>query len=92
MANFPNEGYKLSITANAISITAASPTGVIRAAQTLQQLAEGYTDTGKPAALEALSMTDWPAFKVRGWMQDVGRSFLSVDELKRRSTSTPVSR
>lgn len=83
VANFPNEGYKLSITANAINITAASPTGVIRAAQTLQQLAEGYTDTGEPAALEALSMTDWPAFKVRGWMQDVGRSFLSVDELKK---------
>lgn len=83
VADFPNEGYKLSITANAINITAASPTGVIRAAQTLQQLAEGYTDTGEPAALEALSMTDWPAFKVRGWMQDVGRSFLSVDELKK---------
>lgn len=83
VANFPNEGYKLSITANAINITAASPTGVIRAAQTLQQLAEGYADTGEPAALEALSMTDWPAFKVRGWMQDVGRSFLSVDELKK---------
>lgn len=83
VANFPNEGYKLSITANAINITAASPTAVIRAAQTLQQLAEGYTDTGEPAALEALSMTDWPAFKVRGWMQDVGRSFLSVDELKK---------
>lgn len=83
VANFPNEGYKLSITANAINITAASPTAVIRAAQTLQQLAEGYADTGEPAALEALSMTDWPAFKVRGWMQDVGRSFLSVDELKK---------
>lgn len=83
VANFPNEGYKLSITANAINITAASPTAVIRAAQTLQQLAEGYADTGAPAALEALSMTDWPAFKVRGWMQDVGRSFLSVDELKK---------
>uniref|UniRef100_UPI004025FF32 family 20 glycosylhydrolase n=1 Tax=Prevotellamassilia timonensis TaxID=1852370 RepID=UPI004025FF32 len=83
VADFPNEGYKLSITANTINITAASPTAVIRAAQTLQQLAEGYTDTGAPAALEALSMTDWPAFKVRGWMQDVGRSFLSVDELKK---------
>lgn len=83
VADFPNEGYKLSITANAINITAVSPTGVIRAAQTLQQLAEGYTDTGAPAALEALNMTDWPAFKVRGWMQDVGRSFLSVDELKK---------
>ncbi len=83
VANFPNEGYKLSITANAINITAVTETGVIRAAQTLQQLAEGYADTGAPAALEALSMTDWPAFKVRGWMQDVGRSFLSVDELKK---------
>ena len=76
---FPDEAYKLVIATDAIQIQALTPTGVIRAAQTLQQLAEGYEGT---AQLETLSITDWPAFKVRGFMHDVGRSFLSMEELK----------
>ena len=76
---FPDEAYKLVIATDAIQIQALTPTGVIRAAQTLQQLAEGYEGT---AQLETLSITDWPAFKVRGFMHDVGRSFLSIEELK----------
>lgn len=81
LADFPNEAYALDISADAVAIKAVTPTGVIRAAQTLAQLAEGY-DGGMPA-LEALSMTDWPAFKLRGFMHDVGRSFVSFDELKK---------
>ena len=77
---FPDEAYSLEVSANAISIKALTTTGVIRAAQTLQQLAEGYEGT---AAIEALKITDWPAFKVRGFMHDVGRSFLSFEELKK---------
>lgn len=79
---FENEAYNLVITPNEVRIKAITPTGVTRAVQTLTQLAEGY-DKGEAPALEALTMTDWPAFKLRGWMQDVGRSFLSFDELKK---------
>ena len=79
VALFPNEAYRLSVSPDTISIEAVTPTGVIRAAQTLQQLAEGYRGT---PAIETLTLTDWPAFKVRGFMHDVGRSFLPVDELK----------
>ncbi len=75
---YENEAYTLEITANTINITAVTATGVIRAAQTLAQLAEGY-DGAK--ALEGLTMKDWPAFKLRGYMHDVGRSFISIDEL-----------
>ncbi len=75
---YDNEAYTLSITADAINITAVKPIGIIRAAQTLTQLAEGYEGT---PALEALTMTDWPAFKLRGYMHDVGRSYISTDEL-----------
>ena len=75
---YENEAYTLEITANAINITAVTATGVIRAAQTLAQLAEGYEGA---KALEGLTMTDWPAFKLRGYMHDVGRSFISIDEL-----------
>ena len=75
---YENEAYTLEITANEINITAVTATGVIRAAQTLTQLAEGWDGT---PALEALTMKDWPAFKLRGYMHDVGRSFISADEL-----------
>lgn len=79
VALFPDEAYQLSITTDAVVIRALNATGVIRAAQTLQQLAEGYEGT---PAWESAEITDWPAFKVRGFMQDVGRSFLNINELK----------
>lgn len=83
LANFENECYQISVNKDVIVIKAVTPIGVTRAAQTLTQMAEGYNSEGDTAAIEAVDITDWPAFKLRGWMQDVGRSFLSVDELKR---------
>ena len=80
LAGYDNEAYTLDITADAINITAVTKTGVIRAAQTLTQLAEGYEGT---PALETLTMTDWPAFKLRGYMHDVGRSFIEFETLKK---------
>ena len=77
---YENEAYTLEITADGINITAVTATGIIRAAQTLTQLSEGYAE-GEAKALEALTMKDWPAFKLRGYMHDVGRSFISTDEL-----------
>lgn len=79
LEGFPAEGYQLTVETDGITIRVLTPTGTIRAAQTLAQLAEGYDGT---PALETLSMTDWPAFKLRGLMHDVGRSFVSVDEIK----------
>ncbi|MCD8302331.1 MAG: beta-N-acetylhexosaminidase, partial [Prevotellaceae bacterium] len=73
------EAYSLSVTADKVIIRAVSNTGVTRAAQTLSQLAEGWDD--EEPQLEACSITDWPAFPLRGFMHDVGRSFISVDEL-----------
>lgn len=77
---YDNEAYTLEISANAIDIKAVTATGVIRAVQTLTQLAEGYEGAAK---LEALTMTDWPAFKLRGYMHDVGRSFIEFETLKK---------
>lgn len=81
LEGYDNEGYQLTVTENAIAIKAVKPIGVIRAAQTLAQLAEGY-ETGSEA-IETVEITDWSAFKLRGYMHDVGRSFISVDELKK---------
>ncbi|MBR1682466.1 MAG: beta-N-acetylhexosaminidase [Bacteroidaceae bacterium] len=79
LPGFENEGYRLSIAPNAVTITAGTRTGVIRAAQTLMQLAAA-TDG---ARLPGVTITDYPAFKLRGFMHDVGRSFISFEELKR---------
>ncbi len=81
LEGYDNEGYQLAVTENAIAIKAVKPIGVIRAAQTLAQLAEGYDEGGE--AIETVEITDWAAFKLRGYMHDVGRSFISVDELKK---------
>lgn len=78
LPDFPDEAYSISVSANNIQISALTPTGVIRAAQTLRQLAIGTT------AIEGVAIVDWPAFKLRGVMHDVGRSFISVDELKKQ--------
>ena len=74
---FDNEAYTITVTGDPINITAVKPIGVIRAAQTLAQLAEGY-DKGAEA-IETVEIKDWAAFKLRGYMHDVGRSFISVD-------------
>ena len=81
LEGYDNEGYQLNVTENAIVIKAVKPIGVIRAAQTLAQLAEGYEEG--QAAIETVEITDWAAFKLRGYMHDVGRSFISVEELKK---------
>ena len=78
LAGYENEGYRLSVGTDQITITAASKTGTIRAAQTLMQLAAA-TDGASIAGVE---IVDYPAFKLRGFMHDVGRSFVSFDELK----------
>ena len=80
LKGYENEAYTLHITANTIDITAVTNTGVIRAAQTLAQLAEGYPEN-QTKALEGLTMKDWPAFKLRGYMHDVGRSYIHASEL-----------
>ncbi|MBO7068164.1 MAG: family 20 glycosylhydrolase [Bacteroidaceae bacterium] len=79
LAGFDNEGYKLNVEADAITITAATKTGVIRAAQTLIQLAAASNGE----YIQGVDITDYPAFKLRGFMHDVGRSFISFDELKK---------
>jgi len=80
LPEYPDEAYRLTVNPDEVLIEATTPTGVIRATQTLMQMAEGY-ETSPNAALEAVTITDWPAFKLRGFMHDVGRSFVSTDEL-----------
>lgn len=74
------EAYKLRVTSKKIEIEAMTETGVYRAIQTLRQLTE---ERGKGIVVTGCEITDWPAFRIRGFMQDVGRTYISMDELKR---------
>ena len=74
-----DEAYILEVTRDKVRITAITALGVYRAHQTLQQL---VVQKGKKRYIEGCTITDYPAFRVRGFMQDAGRSYLSVQELK----------
>ena len=74
-----DEAYILEVTRDKVRITAITALGVYRAHQTLQQL---VVQKGKKRYIEGCTITDYPAFRVRGFMQDAGRSYLSIQELK----------
>jgi len=69
------EAYKLSITSDLISLKAYTDTGLYRGLQTLRQLYER-------GAWRARVILDWPAFPWRGFMMDVGRTYIPLEELK----------
>lgn len=79
-AKFQEEAYHLTVTGKRIILEATTPKGMYWGKQTLEQLK--YTKN-KKTYLPQCEITDWPAFRVRGFMHDVGRSFIPVEELKR---------
>ncbi len=72
------EGYILEINSSGIIINAVTQQGVFYALNTLKQL--GKKD-GRDYVLPFGRIIDWPAFRIRGFMHDVGRSFIPVDHL-----------
>lgn len=74
------EAYRLTVSRGKIEVEAVTRRGVYWAMQTLAQLQE---NRGKRVAFAGCEVTDWPAFRIRGFMQDVGRSYVSLEELKR---------
>ncbi len=79
-AKFQEEAYHLLITSKGILLEATTPKGMYWGRQTLEQL---KTTKNKKTYLPQCEITDWPAFRIRGFMHDVGRSFIPVEELKR---------
>lgn len=71
-----DEAYRLTVTNKKIHVRCGSSKGAYWAMQTLRQLHnEQY--------FKNCDIIDWPAFKIRGFMHDVARSFISLKELKR---------
>lgn len=79
-AKFQEEAYHLSITRKGILLEATTPKGMYWGRQTLEQLK--YTKN-KKTWVPQCDITDWPSFRIRGFMHDVGRSYIPLEELKR---------
>lgn len=76
-----DEGYKLSVMPNKITLIATKKAGIIYGLQTLFQTLPSVRTN---AALEVpiMEVTDYPRFKYRGMHLDVSRHFFSPDLIK----------
>ena len=76
------EGYKLQITPEKVLLTGGSEAGVFYGIQTIHKALPILKDGKGAAALPAGTVTDFPRFRYRGFMIDVGRHFFPVSYLK----------
>lgn len=72
----PAEGYILTASRGKVEITAKDKRGSIWAQQTLEQLKD---ENGQ---VPQVKITDWPAFSIRGFMHDLGRTYQTVETIK----------
>ncbi|MBS1500881.1 MAG: family 20 glycosylhydrolase [Bacteroidetes bacterium] len=73
-----DEAYDLTVDKQKVMITANTPYGIFDGIQTLLQLLRDSV------IVDDCDITDWPAFKWRGYMVDVGRNFQSVKLLEQQ--------
>lgn len=79
-AESQDEAYRLVVDKHNVNIYATGDAGLFRAKQTLEQLT---IERKGRKYVPVCDITDWPAFRVRGFMHDIGRSFIPMDELKK---------
>lgn len=77
-ASTGREGYRLSVSANAITVKASTRQGLFYGVQSLLQLIPLNGDLKIPC----VEIEDEPRFPWRGFMFDVSRHFFTIDELK----------
>jgi len=82
-----HEGYTLIVSQDRIDILASMPNGVFYGIQTMRQLIPLETIGNKNLNLEfsipCVVIEDYPRFKWRGFMLDVGRHFFTKSEVKK---------
>ncbi len=83
-----DEGYRLKVTSDGVTLSAATAEGLFRGVQTIRQLlpAEIEKDgpvTGVAWTMPCVDSTDYPAYPWRGMMLDVARHFIQVEDVKR---------
>jgi hexosaminidase len=75
-----DEGYRFVSAKKGITISAASPGGLFYGIQTMRQLMK---QNSKGFTVTAVSVTDYPRFRWRGYLLDPARHFRTKDEIKR---------
>ena len=75
------EGYRLVITANNITLTANNPAGIVYGIQTLRQL--WLQQKNKQLLLQGCTVNDYPRFAYRGMALDVSRHLFPVSFIKK---------
>lgn len=85
-ASLPDEGYKLEIGKEKITVTGKTASGIFWGTQTLLQLIPNVerTDFGPNPQfkISSGSVEDYPEYEYRGMMMDVARHFFPVAEIK----------
>ncbi len=80
------EGYRLTVTPEAVTVSAPTPTGVFYGLQTLRQLSpvtlERPGESIERWTVPALTIEDAPRFSWRGYMLDEGRHFHGMETVK----------
>lgn len=76
-----HEAYSIRVTSDSVNIYASTTEGFYRADATLEQL---VTASGGVFSVPGCAITDYPAFRIRGFMHDVGRYFIPITELKKQ--------
>ncbi|MBL1119695.1 discoidin domain-containing protein [Streptomyces sp. 110] len=78
-ARFKEEGYTFRVTDRNVWITARTAKGVYYGTRTLLQIL--LLDDGRNSVPVGTAV-DWPNYKVRGFMLDVGRRFFTADFIR----------
>ena len=76
-----SEAYRLTVNANGITITGATPAGVFYGVQTLRKAIP--FSNGKGVTMPAVEIDDAPRFSYRGAHLDVSRHYFTKDSIKR---------
>ncbi|MBP9884251.1 MAG: beta-N-acetylhexosaminidase, partial [Chitinophagales bacterium] len=80
-ADIPEEGYKLIVNENEVTIKSADGAGIFYGTQTLLQLIVEDTATAR-YTIPVATISDYPRYKWRGMHLDVARHFFSKEEVK----------
>ena len=71
-----DEGYEMTIAASGVRVRAHAAAGLERAKATLAQFA------AVQGTIPAGTIRDWPKYRIRGLMLDVGRKFVRMETLR----------
>ena len=85
-ASLGAEGYRLTVRADSVNVTANAPAGLFHGVQTLRQLLPPQIESHMILSrrewnIPAVTISDRPRYSWRGAMLDVSRHFFTVDEV-----------